>query len=103
MPEPEVRDDDWVEDPLLAPASLWSTDGSSTGIRVTLAGSEADRIAEVAGQVQDWVIEELRGTSGTNWPPCPSHPETHPPMPSTRERVAVWVCPIDGIPFAPLG
>lgn len=103
LAEPEICEDDWAEDPLLASAMLWSADGSATGIRLTLAASEADGIAEVAGQVQDWVIEELQGTSGTNWPPCPSHPENHPLMASTREHVALWVCPTDGMPFWLLG
>jgi hypothetical protein len=103
MPEPEVRDGDWMEDPDVASAWLCSDDGSVVGIRVTVAASEPDQIMEAADQVQDWVINELLGTSATNWPPCPNHPETHPLMASTRERVAVWVCPTDGTPFSPLG
>lgn len=87
LAEPEIRDGDWMQDPLVASAWLCSADGSVIGIRVMLAASGADRITEAAGQVQDWLIDELRGTSATNWPPCPNHPESHPLMPSTRERV----------------
>jgi hypothetical protein len=102
MPEPDVRDGDWIEEPGFT--SAWLCDaGNRIGIRLRVAASEAERIAEVADQVQDWVIDELMGTSATNWPPCPTHPESHPLEVSTREHVAVWICPVDRTPISQIG
>jgi hypothetical protein len=81
---------------------LWSPDGSGTGIRVELLAPEAERVAMIADQVQEWVIEELWGSAPTNWPPCPNHPGSHPLAASARD-VAMWSCPADGTPVAPVG
>lgn len=103
VPVPDIRDDDWADDPQVATAMLWSPDGSGTGVRVDVDAAEAERVAMVADQVQEWVIEELWGQAATNWPPCPNHPHSHPLSVSTRDDVAFWVCPRDGMAFAPLG
>jgi hypothetical protein len=103
VPEPDVRDDGWPDDEDNASASLWSRDGSGVGVRVHLAASEADRVAQVADQLQEWVIEELWGHAPTNWPRCPHHPDNHPLRASTRDRSAVWVCPAEGTAFSPVG
>jgi hypothetical protein len=102
-PMQEIRDEDWADSPEVASAMLWSSDGSSTGLRLELEAPEPDRVKQVADQVQEWVIEELWGQAPTNWPPCPNHPDSHPLAASTRERRAVWVCPSDGTPFSPVG
>ncbi|GAA4628811.1 hypothetical protein GCM10023196_046740 [Actinoallomurus vinaceus] len=102
-PEPDVRDDGWADDDLSASAFLWSRDGSAVGIRVDRAAAEADRVVQVADQVQEWVIEELWGQAATNWPRCPGHPATHPLRASTRARSAMWVCPSEGTPISPIG
>ncbi|WP_433466409.1 hypothetical protein [Spirillospora sp. CA-128828] len=103
VPEPDVRDDDWADGEHSASAFLWSRDGSGVGVRVDLAASEADRVAQVADQIQEWVIQELWGHAATNWPRCPDHPDGHPLQASTRDRSAVWVCPAEGIPVSPVG
>jgi hypothetical protein len=102
-PTPEIRDEDWTDSQEVASAMLWSSDGSSTGVRVELAAPEHDRVMQVTDQVQEWVIHELWGHAPTNWPPCPNHPDSHPLAASTREIRVVWVCPSDGTPFAPVG
>ncbi|HEY8719564.1 hypothetical protein [Pengzhenrongella sp.] len=101
-PVPGIQDDDWADDPLLASAML-VCDGSAVGIRVSLDLPEADRVAEAADQVQEWVIDELRGTAATNWPPCPDHPGSHPLRAEVRAGSARWVCPSHGMPFCPIG
>lgn len=102
-PTPNVRDEDWADDPLMASAMLWSAEGSGTGISVDLRIPEHDRVMRVTDQVQEWVIEQLWGAAATNWPSCPNHPGGHPLAASTRESRAVWVCPTDGMPFSPIG
>jgi len=57
----------------------------------------------VADQVQEWAIEELWGEAPTNWPPCPHHPNSHPMKVSTSEAAAMWTCPADEAPIAPVG
>ena len=82
---------------------LWSPDGSGTGLRVSRAAPEFERIAMVADQVQDWAIEVLWGKAPTNWPPCPRHPRSHPMTVSTRDAAAVWICPADEVVIVPVG
>jgi hypothetical protein len=103
VPEPDVRDDDWANDPTVATAMLWSADASGAGLRVDRHAPEPDRIAMVADQVQEWVIEELWSTAPTNWPPCPDHPRTHPLTAKVVNGAAMWTCPTDGSPFVPVG
>ncbi|MCU1633586.1 MAG: hypothetical protein JWM61_2238 [Micrococcaceae bacterium] len=42
--------------------------------------NSAGRLADLADQIQEWVIEEL-WRSGSSWPQCPRHPTTHPAQP----------------------
>jgi hypothetical protein len=100
---PRVEDNDWTDDPESPSVMLWSPDGSGTGLRVDRSAPEFDRVAMVADQIQEWVIEELWGQAPTNWPRCPNHPSGHPMQASTREGVAVWICPADQMPFATIG
>ena len=102
-PVPEIAYEDWMADPTQASAMLRSPDGSATGLRMSLAGTESDRIAEVADQVQEWAIEELWGDANTNWPQCPQHPNSHPLSPLSDQRVASWVCPENGAPVCAIG
>ena len=95
VPEPEVRDEDWADDPELATAMLYSADGSGAGVRVDRSEPEPHRIAMMADQVQEWVIEELWPTAPTNWPPCPDHPDTHPLTAKVAHGYAMWTCPAD--------
>ncbi|MGH3983798.1 MAG: hypothetical protein ACRDST_14225 [Pseudonocardiaceae bacterium] len=103
IPVPVVSEDDWAGDPEIASAMLFSRDGSGVGVSVMASGAETDRVARVADQVQEWVIEQLWAQSSTNWPSCPSHPGNHPLSASVIGRVAVWTCPSDGTVFCPVG
>ena len=102
-PMPDVRDDDWAADADTASAMLWSRDGSGAGIQVRMSAPEPDRVAQVADQVQEFVIEELARLGATNWPVCPRHPTTHPMEAASEDGVAVWVCPADAIPVSSIG
>jgi hypothetical protein len=103
VPEPEIRDEDWADDPELATAMLCNASGGCTGVRVDRGEPEPERIAMMADQVQEWVIEELWPTAPTNWPPCPDHPGTHPLTAKVAKGVAMWTCPGDGSPFVAVG
>ncbi|RKR86102.1 hypothetical protein BDK92_0323 [Micromonospora pisi] len=102
-PLPDIRDDDWTRDPGAESAMLWSPDGSGVGVSAIVAQPAPDRVAHVADQVQEWVIEELWRRAATNWPVCPRHPDNHPLTATVRGAVAVWVCPVDGAVVAPVG
>ena len=103
-PLPEIRDDDWAGGPDVASAMLQSRcDGSGAGVSVDATEPEPERVARVADQVQEWVIEELWGQAATNWPVCPHHPTTHPLRGEVRDGIAAWACPSDGTPFSPVG
>jgi hypothetical protein len=104
VPEPQVLDDDWADDPAMPTAMLLlSPDGSRASLRVDRDEPEPHRIAMVADQVQEWVIEELWPTAPTNWPPCPDHPGTHPLTAKVVHGDAMWTCPADGSPFVAVG
>jgi hypothetical protein len=100
---PRVEDKDCTGDPESPSVMVWSPDGSGTGLRVDRSAPEFDRVAMVADQIQEWVIEERWGQATTNWPGCPNHPNGHPMQASTHDGVAVWICPADRMPFAPIG
>ncbi|MFI6759859.1 hypothetical protein ACIBF5_12060 [Micromonospora sp. NPDC050417] len=102
-PVPDIRDEDWADDPGTESAMLWSRDGSGAGVSVIVAQSAPDRVAHVADQVQEWVIEELWRRAPTNWPVCPRHPDSHPLVATVRGAAAVWVCPVDEAVVAPVG
>ena len=98
-PEPRVDRYGWVEDPAVASAML----GGGTGLIVVVDVPEANRIAEAASQVQEWVIEELWGSASTNWPSCPRHRASHPLRSAVLDGVATWICPHDDDPIGPIG
>jgi hypothetical protein len=60
-------------------------------------------VAEIADAAQEWVIHDLFPHAPTNWPPCPHHPTTHPLRASRLGDVAVWLCPLEGVPVAAIG
>jgi hypothetical protein len=103
-PVPRVVDDDWAADAATASAMLWSAAGHGSGVSVSLGAPRADQVAQVAGMVQDWVVEELWGAEqGTNWPPCPHHPGAHPLQAAVRDGAARWACPLEGTEVAVVG
>jgi hypothetical protein len=100
---PRIEDRDWTDDPGSSSVMLWSPDGGGTGVYVSRAAPEFERVAMVADQVQEWAIEELWGEAPTNWPRCPRHPNSHPMKVSTRDAAAVWTCPADEVVISPVG
>jgi hypothetical protein len=92
---PEVREEA-RDDRAGEAVSAWVTsdDGGGMGVWVSLAGSPAERVAQLAEQVQEWEVEQLcwAGRSAT-WPECPEHPGSHPLEPAVIGGVAEWRCP----------
>ena len=101
-PMPRIEEDPSRAHPDQPSAMLWSQAGTGSGVSVYLPDSEPDRIVRVADHVQEWVIEE-RWVRGTNWPPRPRHPATHPLAARSRDGLAVWVCPKDGVVISEIG
>lgn len=86
----------WEADvPGSASAMLRGRNGFGMGVMIMLDAPEAERVARVTDQVQEFVIEELWYDSPTNWPPCPRDPTTHPLRVEVRNGAATWVCPRD--------
>jgi hypothetical protein len=103
-PVPRLTDEQWSGDPGTGTAMLWSEDGSAAGVFVLVDEPAADQLTRVADTVHDWVLDELRGTSATNWPPCPRHPGTHPLEVATGTNgEPSWTCPRDGTPVCRIG
>jgi hypothetical protein len=78
---------------------------TGVGIWVSLEGSAAERVAELAGQLQEWEIDELwaAGRSAI-WPECSEHPDSHPLEPAVdRENGASWRCPWSGDVICAIG
>jgi hypothetical protein len=92
---PDVRDEQWWSaSEGQATAMIHSADGSGQGIFAITSEALAERIASVADQVQEWVVEELCSLGlPTNWPRCPQHPHSHPLAAVERAGQAVWACP----------
>ena len=65
-------------------------------IWISLGSSLAERVAELAEQLQEWEVEALwaAGRSAT-WPECPEHPNSHPLEPAVVGG-PVWRCPRSG-------
>jgi hypothetical protein len=98
---PDVLERAWDddEDAVCAYISAGGTGSGSTGVRLRLGYEPAERLVDLADQVQEWEVEELAvaGRSAT-WPECPVHPNSHPLEPAGHEqaghdRAAVWRCP----------
>jgi hypothetical protein len=101
---PRIEDREWQPAPRSFSAMLWSPDGSGSGVWVSGATPESERVAMVADQVQEWVFEQLWSEGApTNWPRCPRHPHKHPMRASTGDGVAVWSCPEDDVVIGPIG
>jgi hypothetical protein len=95
LDEPRIEDRDWTSDSETTSAMLWGFDGDGSGVSVLRSASPAERVADMAGQIQEWAIEDQLWRAGaTNWPCCPAHPDTHPLEAAAVNGEAVWVCPI---------
>jgi hypothetical protein len=99
---PEVRYEAWEERPdqvyaLIVPPGLSpeNRDAGGTGVWVARSGPAGERLAGLAGQVEEWEVEALAAAGRpATWPECPEHPASHPLEPwfESAER-AVWRCP----------
>jgi hypothetical protein len=96
--QPHIRADDAYGIMLFAP------DGSGQGLTSPPGGTAAERLANLADQVQEWAVEALwsEGASAV-WPQCPTHPDTHPLTATVRMDTAVWVCPKKGTTLGRIG
>lgn len=85
---------------------LWArdADGCGLGIRLDARFTDAEAVVVVADMLQEAAIETLwRGGLAAVWPPCPRHPDTHPPNPELRGGRAVWSCPKDSVEICQIG
>ena len=83
---------------------LMAPDGSGMGLWVDLSLEAAERVAQVAEQVQEWAVEALWGAGlAAVWPSCPTHPDTHPLKATVLAGKPVWLCPVDETDEAPIG
>lgn len=83
---------------------VYASDGSGCGVSVAEYQSAAEQLADVADQVQGWVVEELCARlMPAVWPECPAHPDTHPLRAGVVKGVAVWSCPKTGQVVRPIG
>lgn len=102
-PMPTVEESDWQEYPGAESAYLWDADGSGMGVWVDTAASEAQQVAMLADQVQEWVVERMAQNRATNWPPCPDHPHNHPLAAVAKKHHAMWQCPTSGRKVSQIG
>jgi hypothetical protein len=87
---PDVCDTQWPDFPRQVTAMLRSPDGTAQGVSAMAAEPLPQRIASVAGQVQEWAVEALwRAGRPATWPECPQHPNSHPLTATAQEERAV--------------
>lgn len=85
---------------------VWITsDGTSkAGIWSRAELPPADRLALVASDVADWLVECLAAAGlPATWPECPLHPGSHPLDPRAAAAGAEWTCPRTGEAVAAVG
>src|SRR5690606_16004364 len=58
LDEPRIEDCDWTGGSESTSAMLWGPDGDGSGVSVLRSASPAERIADIADQVQEWAIED---------------------------------------------
>ena len=92
-------------DPDVVSAWIQSPHGTSgTGIRVYLSQPPAERLANLADQIQEWEVEELSAAGRpATWPECPLHPGTHPLSAQPHAGQAAWCCPKTRQVIRPIG
>lgn len=77
---------------------------TGTGLWIWLAGSAADRVAELAEQFQNWAADQLVDAGRSpDWPACPAHRASHGLNAQSRDGVAEWACPQDGQVICEIG
>ena len=73
-------------------------------MRMEVGVSSAERLAELANDLADWLVELLPGIGyPAVWPQCPEHVNTHPLEAQVVDNDAVWVCPHAGTVVAAVG
>jgi hypothetical protein len=104
-PVPRIEESDWQPSPGAESGMLWAADGSGTSVWVDTGVSEAEQIAMLADQVQEWVVEQawLGGIGHTNWPQCPEHPHNHPLAAVVKAGTATWTCRRSGRAVSDIG
>ncbi len=79
-------------------------DPGSVGVWVAASGTAAERVAGLAGQVQEWEVEALAAAGRpATWPECPEHSASHPLEPAVSPCAAVWRCPRSGADAGAIG
>jgi hypothetical protein len=90
---PDIDESGWDTDPDVVSALIIRPGMSQWGIRLRRTLSAADRLADLADQVQEWQVEELWAIGrGATWPECPEHPNSHPLSAGIHGDDAVWTC-----------
>jgi hypothetical protein len=104
VPVPRVEHTAWQDWEPAESVMLFAADGSGQGVWLDLVLQQAEGLAHLADQVQDWAVEELapRGRP-TNWPVCPDHPDNHPLRAAVENNRAVRACPAGGTASSPIG
>jgi hypothetical protein len=96
----ETHDDpgpDGVSAWIQLPDGVGFHDVGSRGIHVQVSLPPAERLADLADQLQDWEVEELAAAGRpATWPECPQHPGSHPLAPRVLGDQATWCCPVSG-------
>jgi hypothetical protein len=102
---PQIIDEQWPGQLGQLTARLGDpASGRSMGISVMTSESPSERVASLADQVQEWVIETLWLTGlPATWPECPLHPNSHPLRATADGDQAMWTCPKLNVPIAPIG
>jgi hypothetical protein len=103
VPALHVEPSDWQTFEPSASAFVRST-SSGMGVWVDLTLGEAEQVAMVADQVQEFVVEDLPSHHlPANWPRCGEHPDNHPLAATVSHGAAVWVCPTTRRPQSEIG
>jgi hypothetical protein len=104
VPLPRIERRKWQDWEPSESVWLFAADGSGMGVWLNLGLSDADGLAHLADQVQDWAVEELaRLGRPSNWPVCAAHPVNHPMRPVVEQGRAAWACPAGGGASVPIG
>jgi hypothetical protein len=104
VPLPRVEPEAWQTWEPSESVKLFAADGTGMGVWLDLGLPEADALAHLADQVQEWAVEEMaRLRRPTNWPACVAHPANHPLQAVVDGGRAVWVCPAGAEVSVPIG
>ena len=103
---PELADRSWDDDQDVVSGFIYQPGlGGRWGIRVQVTWPEADRVVNLADQVQEWAVEALwTAARSATWPECPEHPNSHPLTPAVDGAgAAVWRCPTSNRAVSAIG